>query len=144
MGQARIKKLKLLNPQEDGFIAEQNPSATKESIEAAAEAFAAIKDRPFYGRNPHLGKMINCPFCDLRHRENERKCEQKFAEKDGIVYGALVPLGGLTQLTKRQIFGARAFAKKRQRPRNKPNTKMTKWARVLMAAAEKRKNAKTV
>jgi hypothetical protein len=124
-------------------MTEQN-SPTPEGQAAAEQALQEIRDRSFSGRNPHLGKMVNCPFCNLRHRQNERKCEQKFAEEDGIVYGALVPPEGLTQLTKRQIFGARAFAKKRQRPRNKPKKPMTKWARVLKAAAEKRKNAKTV
>ena len=49
-------------------------------VEAALQT---VHDRSFAGRNPHLGKMVNCQFCGLRHRENERQCKQKFAEKDG-------------------------------------------------------------
>lgn len=126
----------------EDFVAEQNPAATKQSIEAAAHAIEEIRNRSFSGRHPELGKMINCQFCGLRHRENERKCEQKFAEKDGVIYGALVPPAGLTHLTARQIIGAAAFTKRRQRPRNKPKRKMHYWLRVIIEA--RKKNDKTV
>lgn len=28
----------------------------------------------FSQRNPSLGKMINCPLCELRHRQTEQNC----------------------------------------------------------------------
>ena len=52
--------------------------ASAEAQEAIGEALVAITERSFSGRNPELGKMIKCQVCGRRHRENERKCEQKF------------------------------------------------------------------
>lgn len=89
---------------------------TEAGIKAAEEALQAIRDRSFSGRNPHLGKMINCQFCGTRHRQNERTCAQKFAEENGVVYGELAPPEGLTQLTKKQVLGAAMFAHKRLNP----------------------------
>ena len=40
------------------------------------DALASIKQRPFADRDMSLGKMINCPVCDTRHRSAIR-CEQK-------------------------------------------------------------------
>ena len=34
-----------------------------------AAALAAIRARPYSGRNPQLGKMINCDLCGNRHRQ---------------------------------------------------------------------------
>jgi hypothetical protein len=50
------------------------------ALEAALEE---IQGRSFSGRNPELGKMIKCQVCGLRHRERERKCEQKFTHTYG-------------------------------------------------------------
>jgi hypothetical protein len=113
---------------------EQNPAATIEGILAAEQALDEIRARSFSGRNPHLGKMINC-VCGLRHREFERVCKQKFAEKDGVIYGELKPPEGLTQLTRKQILGAKAFAKKRIRPHSNRYLQ----ARLNKIAARQRK-----
>jgi len=122
---------------DDDFVAEQNPLATKEGIEAAATALAEIRGRSFSGRHSELGKMINC-ICGLRHRANERACIQKFAttSREGDpIQGELVPPEGLTQLTKRQIFGAAMFAKKRINPHSNRYLQ----ARINKIVAKKRK-----
>lgn len=112
-------------------VIEQRTEATKEGIEASAEALDAIYSRSFSGRHPELGKMVNCQICDSRHRENERKCEQKFVKK-----GQLVPPAGLTSLTMRQVVGAARFAKKRIRPHSNRYLK----ARINLALSKQRKN----
>lgn len=109
---------------------------------AAEIALAEIRGRSFSGRHPELGKMINCQFCGFRHRENERKCEQKFAEKDSVVYGELKPPEGLTQLTKKQILGAAAFAKCRLRPHS--NRYLQARTNALAAKQRKEEHAKKV
>lgn len=44
----------------------------KESVEAAAEKFRqAFAERSFSERNEDLGKMIDCPFCQIRHRAGD-------------------------------------------------------------------------
>ena len=116
---------------------------TEASQKAVQEALQAIHDRSFAGRHPELGRMINCPFCSLRHRENERKCTQKFAtetREGDPIQGELQPPEGLTHLTARQVLGAARFNKTRQKPRRRPQKPMTKWHRILVEA-EKKKNA---
>lgn len=105
-------------------MTEEITKGTEASQRAAEQALQAIRERSFSGRHPELGKMINCQFCGLRHRENERKCEQKFVIE-------LTPPEGLTHLTARQVFGAARFNKTRRRPRNKPSKPMTMWERIL-------------
>ena len=83
------------------------PDASRKSAE---EALKAIQNRSFAGRNVHLGKMINCQVCGMRHRENERRCEQRIVVE-------LKPPKGTDQLTVKQILGAARFAKKRIKPR---------------------------
>jgi hypothetical protein len=110
---------------------------------ASEEALQAIKNRSFSGRNPHLGRMISCAICGLRHRENERKCEQKFAvDENKIVYGELKPPEGLTNLTARQLVGAAVFNKRRRKPRQRPIKPMTKWQRILKEAHERKHSDK--
>jgi hypothetical protein len=43
---------------------------------AAKMALAKIRSRSYSERHPELGKMINCQFCGLRHRQNERRCRR--------------------------------------------------------------------
>jgi hypothetical protein len=100
-----------------------NPEAetvpTEGGQKAAAEALAEVHGRSFSGRNPHLGRMIKCQVCGMRHRVNERTCVQRFAttNREGDpVQGELVPPEGLTHLTAKQVYGAAMFAKKRIRP----------------------------
>jgi hypothetical protein len=87
----------------------QSPSATIEGITAAEKALQEIRDRSFSGRNAHLGKMINCAVCGLRHRQNERKCEQKI----------VTPAANTTK----GILGAARFKGKRLKPRGKKDNK---------------------
>jgi hypothetical protein len=119
-------------------VTEETLQPNEAGQKAAEAALAEIHDRSYAGRHPELGRMINCALCGLRHRENwVRKCEQKFAEKDGVVYGELKPPEGLTHLTKNQIIGKARF-KGRAVPRRRPKNPITKWERVL-AEAQKRK-----
>jgi hypothetical protein len=46
-------------------LLDQRPPALKKAMAAAEKA---IRSRSFADRNPQLGKMINCPVCDRRHR----------------------------------------------------------------------------
>ena len=80
-------------------------SEIQKVIDAFKEKYA---NRTFSGRHPELGKMINCPICTRRHRASQ-VCHQQFVK-------VLTPPEGLTSLTKFQIFGRAAFAKKRLRP----------------------------
>jgi len=95
---------------------------------ALDDAIATLRNRSFSQRNPHLGKMINCPVCRSRHREHERKCEQVFTYRiDDYEYfiedenGNKVPdyrtavRPGEKPTVKQQV-GRAAFAKKRLRP----------------------------
>src|SRR6266403_670506 len=119
----------------DAQLTESAPTPTETGQEAAAKALAEIRDRSFSGRHPELGRMINCQFCSLRHRENERKCGQKFAtNEEGVEYGKLAPPEGLTGLTARQVLGAQRFAKKRIHPHS------NRWAsaRANALAAKQR------
>src|SRR6202790_1112469 len=90
--------------------------ATPGGIEASAKALAEIYSRSFSGRHPELGRMINCQFCNMRHRENERKCVQKFTTV--VNRGPeekTVPERTAPQ-TKKGVLGSKAFAKTRIRP----------------------------
>jgi len=96
--------------------------------EAIDAALAQIEGRSFSARRPELGKMVNCQVCGLRHRVNERKCEQVFTYRVGdFEYfredenGVLVPdlrtaVHPDEKPTKKQVVGAAAFAKKRFHP----------------------------
>lgn len=57
------------------------PKAAVESVIAAEKALKAIRERSYSERHPELGKMIKCQICQTRHRQNERNCQQVFAEK---------------------------------------------------------------
>lgn len=89
-----------------------------------ADALEAIRNRSFSGRHPELGKMINCPHCDLRHRENERKCEQRFATgrydlrdpKPLLIAGQTPETSSLKGVTARSVLGAAFFSRRRIRP----------------------------
>lgn len=106
---------------------------------AANAAFAALNDaiaafeeerrfKSFSERHPELGKMINCQVCSSRHREHERKCEQRFTYTvDGFEYfvddenGNKVPdyrtaIRPGERPTVKQQIGRAAFAKKRFHP----------------------------
>lgn len=115
-------------------LMQEAPKVPEETIDAVALALDEILNRSFSGRHPELGKMINCRVCDMRHRQNERKCEQKFVAE-------LIPPEGLTSLTARQQLGAKFFAKRRRSPRNRPQSPMHHWLRVLVEAHKKKEDS---
>lgn len=111
-------------------------------------ALNKIENRPFSGRHPELGKMMNCPICRTRHRENEKKCEQRFTYTvNGYEYfredetGELVPdyrtaVRPDEKPTKRQVMGAAAFAKKRIKPHpSKIQLLLIEYTRAAFEAA---------
>jgi hypothetical protein len=52
--------------------------------QAIADIREKQKDKSFSERHPELGRMINCPICDRRHRTSEI-CLQRFAKtKEGV------------------------------------------------------------
>jgi hypothetical protein len=116
--------------------------SSERSQKAAESALSEIRDRSFSGRHPELGRMINCQFCGLRHRAHERLCEQKFAQKDGVVYGELTPPEGLTNLTIKQVVGVKMFAKRRINPHRRldRSDEPHYWARVRAEAIEAKKS----
>ena len=95
---------------------------------AVADALAKIESGSYSERHPELGKMVNCQICGIRHRVNERKCEQIFTyrigdyeytreDKEGNIvpdYRTAIPLD--EKPTKRQVMGAVAFKGKRIKP----------------------------
>ena len=132
--------------------------ASAEVIAAAEAALGNIKDRSFSGRNPELGKMINCPVCLRRHRkvdvtyrehfdENGKKavfllplvrdCKQVFKQMwvdedldtgELSIQYAKVPLPG-QKGTVKAIVGAARFAKKRKNPH--PNRRQMQLIRLV-------------
>jgi hypothetical protein len=68
---------------------------------AIAKFREEFENRSFSGRHPELGKMVNCKICGLRHR-SVQVCQERIA----------VP----TAETRKGIYGAAQFAKKRIRP----------------------------
>lgn len=84
---------------------------------AVFEALEAIRNRSFSGRNPQLGKMINCHVCSTRHRSYPA-CIIKYAK--GSRYDML-PESEKKEMvieptTIKQLVGARQFARKREHP----------------------------
>ena len=83
---------------------------------AVAEARNEIRSRSFNGRNPQLGRMINCHICGRRHREIQivggkiYKCELKYSvgrwdpDKKPLI---------AAQDTLKGVMGAQRFARKR-------------------------------
>ena len=110
-------------PETEPFVASPELIATQEV------ALKEIRSRSFAGRHPELGKMVNCPVCDLRHRDSQ-KCEQKFKElwieedletgEKEIIYATPPPPPNRRQTTK-MIVGAKQFKGKRRLHRPNPN-----------------------
>jgi hypothetical protein len=76
-------------PSEASTGAGSNPAALSDAV---ANFEKELKRRSFSGRNPELGRMIKCGVCRRRHRESERRCEQKFANKPGTPEGESDPM----------------------------------------------------
>jgi hypothetical protein len=80
--------------------------------QAVAKFVNDFKQRSFSGRHLNLGKMVNCPVCDRRHRSSII-CVPKYAvgkydpEKKPLI---------ASQTTHKGVYGAAAFAKKRLHP----------------------------
>jgi hypothetical protein len=60
-------------------------SIERQALNAAvARTRAALRNRSFSARNSHLGRMINCPVCLQRHRENWTVTGIKFLDGKGV------------------------------------------------------------
>lgn len=77
-------------------------------LAATAKFYRAQRGRSFSERHPELGKMINCPVCDCRHRSSI-ECVPIYAvgKYDPEKRVLIAPK------TRKGIVGAAAFAKKR-------------------------------
>jgi hypothetical protein len=75
------------------------------TLDPVAKAIAKLRediaDRSFSGRNPQLGKMVKCQICRLRHRSS-------IVCKENVIVS--------TAQTRKGVYGAAAFAKKRVHP----------------------------
>ena len=73
---------------------------TSEVEKEIAQFREKFKEKSYSGRHPELGKMVNCPFCDRRHR-NSIACFQIFA-KESISIGRndLCPCGSKKKFKK--------------------------------------------
>jgi hypothetical protein len=118
----------------DELTPQPKPFVTTPELQAAIDAaLAAVLTRTYAGRNPQLGKMINCQVCRSRHRKNVVQCEQVFTHRmkgdDGKTYMLLKddesgePVPDYRTCTKegerptmKQLMGAAAFKKKRFHP----------------------------
>ncbi len=86
-----------------------------EEVQKAAEKLhKELQEKSFSGRNPQLGRMVNCSVCDSRHRAAQ-VCEQKFAMgssrrpvEDQILLVAAKTRNG--------VLGAKQFKGKRLKP----------------------------
>jgi hypothetical protein len=124
---------------EPEVILESKPTVSEQVV---ADALEAITNRSFSGRNPHLGKMVNCAFCGRRHRQVEElktltkneggeletrvthwKCEQKFATgrwdvrdpKPLLIAGETPETEAVINKLK-IVIGAKAFKGRRLKP----------------------------
>jgi len=94
------------------------PKPTAEGMVAAVIALEEIRNRSFSGRHPELGKMLNCPVCDLRHRDSI-KCQQKFVElfiEEDIETGEKTTTYATAGKTRFGVVGAKAFKGRRLKP----------------------------
>lgn len=66
-------------------VVEKPPTFTPMADEKIQQALAGIRGRSFSGRNPHLGKMIKCQFCNRRHRESNVIISQSVTVADSVV-----------------------------------------------------------
>lgn len=99
-----------------------------------AAALAAIRARPYSGRNPQLGKMVNCQICGTRHRQVRLFEAREAIKSDGTVVSIeqtssvckMVYAVGrydpdkkpliASQIKLKGVFGAAMVAKKRIKP----------------------------
>lgn len=92
--------------------------SVKNSPDAVSDAIAKIRDeiadRSFSGRHPELGKMVKCQICGQRHRSS-------IVCKENVI----VP----TAQTRKGVYGAAAFAKKRLKPHNRIKKQRTRKER---------------
>ncbi len=93
---------------------------TQDVKQLVADAVAKFREdfvfKSYSERHPEIGKMVNCPVCLRRHR-GIIKCEQQFATgtHDPAPEGEKVVLIA-NQNTRKGVYGAAQFAKKRVRP----------------------------
>ena len=112
-------------------------TSTQAALVAEVAKFHRLQyNRSFSERHPEEGKMMNCPFCDLRHRvtKNAEKyatnCFQQFAVNPRTKEVMTTPN------TRKGVNGAAAFARKRFHPhRNAFTLLVLQRAGDLYAAA---------
>jgi hypothetical protein len=93
-----------------------NNEDDKKWVAAAVAKFREdFSNRGFSARHPELGKMFNCPICQLRHRSSQ-VCQQVFTTgtHDPAPEGEKKVL--VAAQTRKGILGAAMFAKKRLKP----------------------------
>jgi hypothetical protein len=128
MGQAKIKRNKLAlkiwtEPIPCTLGLKIEPLTVAEKV--AAEAIAAIKQRSFSGRNPELGKMINC-ICGRRHRESEKCNKVTYI----AVAGETPETESLVEANRHRLkYGAAPYKGKRKHPHHKRKQNAKKNAR---------------
>lgn len=79
MGQAKIRKANGTYP-----VIPPIPKNVDGIQELAQKALIEIKHRSFSGRNPELGKMINCGRCSLRHRSTQCHINAQWEEAERV------------------------------------------------------------
>jgi hypothetical protein len=110
-------------------VPQGEPFVITPELQAAIDAaIKVLAERTYAGRNPELGKMVNCAVCHTRHRKNVGNCEQVFTYRVGDFElfreneeGQLVPdyrtcTKEGERPTMKQVMGAAAFNKRRFHP----------------------------
>jgi hypothetical protein len=70
-----------MEPHEEALGKLQNEYERTEIQNAIDRFREKYHNKSFSGRHPELGRMINCPICDRRHRTSEI-CLQRFAKTE--------------------------------------------------------------
>jgi len=97
-------KINLLTPVQAALAAE------------VAKFHRAQRNRSVSERNPELGRMMNCPFCERRHRAT--KTAEKYATNcfQQFAIDPITKEVRTTPKTRKGVNGAAAFARKRFLP----------------------------
>lgn len=107
----------------------------QKQVNELAEEFLNNRAKlPFSERKPELGKMINCPVCNLRHR-SAKICTPVYATSRTKTVvddkGETVPAPMLAdQTTRKGVYGAAAFRGRIKKHRNR-------WGLLVLERATK-------
>lgn len=118
-----------MSEDKDFILQDVEFQVSPEALVAADKARKELRSRSFSGRNPQLGKMMNCSVCELRHRVTPNaegkfvtSCvqkfkllhyEQEFNDETNEWGPEQKILAQAAQNTKRGILGAAQFKGKR-------------------------------